>query len=648
MKKKSRKLPHRVHRAQTLRNAEHFREHKKGIPEWFKNSDDSYTRYEDSNEEDLTGAQILLSINKKEICCLDFGGSPANAIIEYLPHYGSPDAATHGKELKKKSVSGGHGSGGKYYALSQFKECKIINYYLGKLTVLRINRIGEYVDIEDKKATPWEAIKEAGLDEWYYFEKQNRDLFDKISTGKLNFFCWRGIGPKDKKPISSRRKVELLLSSISNHPQSRSALKARKVDAIFEGKLLWPGIKPEEPEIDEEFGIKEFALQNKIGGHKFNTYFNSTLKISLSKKPLTGEKSSLNILEIDAHGKNIAYYDLPSFMLDKSLSKSLMAHIDCPELKEYNRVSEDRVHLIEGGVTDLFLNWCRSKVKEVLDELKDKERKVEEKTQLNELRNFLDTITEEISELLEEDNILKPKFSTKGESEAEVEAPTTKEGFGSDGKIKKKGGGKRKGKEKRRDKSESTKGKSRLKILLSNHDSDPLNPGQIYNMIERQPVLEQRVQDVDYGIWWLNTQKRYIRKLNIEKNPELARIFILFVTKEIVLSHRTRRKFKEQERYDPDGLEELNFDLIDNIFSKVVDRLGIEIAPDTSMAKKIRNSIKEKKMFTIQDIAEETGCDVATLHSFISNSSNHVHDHYKIRKKKLNGKGKIINIYVRK
>jgi len=53
-----------------------------------------------------------------------------------------------------------------------------------------------------------------------------------------------------------------------------------------------------------------------------------------------GDKSSLNILEIDAFQKNIAYYNIPDLMLDKSLSKSLIAYVDCPELKkDYNCVS---------------------------------------------------------------------------------------------------------------------------------------------------------------------------------------------------------------------------------------------------------------------------------------------------------------------
>jgi len=653
MNRKSRKIDFKVHRDYIKREAQHFKDHKKGLPEWIKNSDDSYTRQEDKEGKDLEKAKILLNLDKKQIVCLDFGGTEFKKIEKHLFYWGDPKAATQGEELKKKMVSGGHGNGGKYYALAEFEKCKIINYYKGKLSVFVIEEDQDYIEIEDEEASPWEAIKEAGLNEWYYFEKQNKELFEKLCKGDLNFFCWKGVKPKDKTILSNKRKLQLLLSSISNHPQSRSALRSRSVDALYEGRLLWPEMSPEEADIDESFGIKEFALPNEIEGYKFNKSLNSVLRVALSKKPLTGEKSSLNILEIDAFEKNIAYYPLPDLMLDKGLSKSLVANIDCPELKEYNCVSNDRVNLIENEIALLFLNWCRSKIREVLEELADKEKKKEEKTQLNELRSFLDTITEEISELLEEDNIIKPKFSAKGDSKAVVDVPTEKDGFGGDGKIKDKGDGKRKGgKERKEDNVENKKGKSKLRILLSNHDEDPLNPGQTYNMVERQQVLEQRVQDVEYGIWWLNTQKRYIRKLNIEKSPELTRIFILFITKEIILSHRTRRKFKEQERYDPDGLEEMNFDLIDNIFSKVVDRLGIEISSNQNMAETIRNAINNKDKFTVSEISQETGADPLAIHAFISNPGNHVHENYKTEKEKINGQGRgksgIINVYVRK
>jgi len=641
----SRKLPQRVHRQYLLKEAEHFKDHKKGIPEWLKNSDDSYIRLEEKEKINYSNIPIIINFSKKEISCVDFGGATSEDMIEHIPYYGSPEASTLGGSVGHKKVSGGHGNGGKYYALSQFKEVKIISFFKGKLTILRLDKEGDYVELEDDPATSWQAIREVGIDKWGYFE-EIAPIIERLNKGELGLFCWKGIGPKEKKQIINKRILSRVISSICNHPQSRSALRTRRVDALYEGNVIWPSMKPEEVEVDESFGYREFSLPNKIEGYEFNKHFNSTLKIVLSKTTLNGEKSSLNILEIDSFNRNIAYYNIPALMLDKGLSKSLAAHIDCPELKEYNCVSNDRVNLIENEVTNLFLNWCKSKIKEVLEELTNKEKKKQEKKNLDELGGFLQDLVDEVSDLLEEDNLLKPVFNKEGSDKAKVDVPTEKPGFGGEGKIGKTGGGKRKGgTENKEGSTEHKKSKSKLKILLSNHDEDPLNPGHLYEMIERQPVLFQRVEDVDYGIWWINSQKRYIRKIKI-KDPG-AMPFYFFLVKEIVLSHRTRRRFKEQERFDPDGLEELNFDLIDDIFNKTAERLGIELSVDESVAEKIRNSIKDRKKFTAAEIADDTGASVMAVHAFIGNSSNHVYDNFDL-KKEVNKKGRTINTYIKK
>ena len=648
---KPKKLNQRVHRQLLLREAQHFRDHKKGLPEWLKNSDDSYTRYEDSEEKDLSGAPILINFSKKEIICLDFGGADHKKVLEHLPYWGSPDAATQGEKLKNKMVSGGHGNGGKYYALAQFKECKIINYYDKKLTILTIKEDGEYIDIQEEEKTPWEVIRLLGLNEWDYFEKENRDLFNKINEGEVNLFYWKGINPKDKIPISNKRGLQLLLSSISLHPQARSALKSRSVTALFSGNLLWREIKPDEAEIDESFGVREFPLPNKLGNYTFNKHFNSTLKVQLSKNQLSGEKSSLNILEIEAFGKNIAYYDIPSLMIDKGMSKSLVAHIDCPELKEYNCVSNDRVYLIEGlEVTSLFREWCKSRIREVLEELTNKEKQKEEREHLSALRNFLDVVTEEISDLLEEDNLLKPTFSKLGKENAKVKVKTDEPGFGGDGKGGKNKDGKRKGKEEiKEDKSENKKGKDKIKILISNKDEDPLNPGKTFPMSDdpRYDILHQRVEDIDYGIWWINSQKRYIKKMDI-RDPS-AYPFYFFLVKEIVLSHRLRKLQKERSEIMPDDIERINFKLIDEIFNKIVGRLGLDLSTNKSNAEKLREAIKGKERFTINEISEQTGIEPAHIHMFVRNDGNHVMENYKIVKEKIKEqKGGPVNVYVQK
>lgn len=571
----------KVHRGYILKEAQHFKDHKKGVPEWLKNSDDSYIRQEDSGEVNSSDSSILLNFGRKEVMCLDFGGVEHGKLIEHLPYYGSPDAATHGEKSKNGKVSGGHGNGGKYYALSQFEKCEVINYYDKKLTILTLSEDKDYINIQERTISPREIIHLLGLDYWKYFEKHEKDLLNKIINGDLNLFAWRGASPEDANTISNRRSLLSVLSSISRHPQARPVLKSRNVTALLEGDLLWRNIEPHKEDIDENFAVKKFPLPERMGNYRFNTKFGSVLEIKLSKKPLTGEKSSLNVLEIDAFGKNIALYHIPSLVAYEGMSNCLMAHIDCPELKEYNCVSNDRTHLIEGPETSLFERWCRERIRDVLEELGEREKQNEERKHLGELRNFLDNVTDEISDLLEEDDLMNAGFSKSGKENAEVKVRADELGSRKDREdVSDKEDG-------RENNDEIKKDKGKIKILISNKDRDPLNPERTFPMGDgpRWQILHQRPEDVDRGIWWINSQKKYIKDIDI-RSPS-AYPFYLFLVKEIILSHRLRKLQKEKSEITPDDIEGENFKLIDEIFNRVARRLGLDLSTNKSNMGKV-------------------------------------------------------------
>ncbi|MDE2217317.1 MAG: hypothetical protein KGJ87_09195, partial [Planctomycetota bacterium] len=619
---KPRKLAQRVAREYLVREAEYFRDHKKGIPEWIKNSDDSYTRHEEFDSEDFTGLPIIVNFEKDEVFCLDFGGAKAEDMIEHIPFYGSSKASTFGKIMKNRSVSGGHGNGGKYYGLAQFKECRMINYNEGKLTVMVIKKDGDYVEVEEQECRPEDALLKYGVGYnkngwWKYLEYNRREIFASMKDGKLNFFCWKGIGVKDRKVISGVRNVSKIVQEIALNPQARSALRTRTVDILYQGKLFFPALKPEQVETDKSFGVREFVLPNQLGDYTFNKTRTSILQVQLSMSPLTGDKAPLNILDVDANGKSIAYYELPYFTLEKGISRNLIAVIDCPELKEYNCISNDRAKLIPNSVTNLFLAWCKEKIEEVIQEIMDKEKQKEEKRDLEELSGFLDEITSEISDLLEQEDLLKYKYDNKGSEINPVMTPTGESGYGGDNKIKVKGGGKRTGRLEEKEKpSSEKKSHSQLRIRLSNFDDDPLNPGKTFDMIERQDVLYQRPEDVTHGIWWINTQKSYTKKL--KKIDEPATLpFYSFLVKEIVFSQRARKRFDEQMQFDPDGLEELNYGLIDQIFNRIIPKLGYELVLGQSISDKIYLGIKGQKQFTIPELAEKLEINPSYIHMYL-------------------------------
>ena len=192
--------------------------------------------------------------------------------------------------------------------------------------------------------------------------------------------------------------------------------------------------------------------------------------------------------------------------------------------------------------------------------------------------------------------------------------------------------------------SEETKSKSLLRILVSNIEEDPLNQGKTYDMIERQPVLYQRAEDVKYGIWWINSQKEYVRKLKIRDPASMP--FFFFLTKEIIFTHRCRVRFKEQEHFDPDGLEELSFDLIDQIFNRIVPKLGYTLG-EINVTERILTAIKNRQQFTVPELSQELKIDPVAIHVFL-NTHNFVKDNFQIRKISEGGRGNLTNLYIRR
>ncbi len=634
------KLQMRVHRQYILNEAEHFRDHKKGIPEWIKNSDDSYVRHEDEEGNDYSKLPIILNFGKSEIICLDFGGADGDRVVEHVPHYGSPDAAKQGGKLKRE-VSGGHGNGGKYYGLSQFEECQVIDYYKGKLTMLTLKKSGDEINYKNEKVDPKWLVKFLLLDSWTYFYQQKR-LLDAISNGKLNVFCWRGLKPKEK--VYDKREINKVLQAVSKNSQARAALNTRIIDVLSNGKLFYHELRPVKIELDPTISPREFIFPNQLGKYTFNKVKTSVLKVSFSKEPLTGESASLNILEIFSNGKPIAFYNISTMLIDKGISRTMYAEIDCPELKEYSCVSNDRERLVDNEPANFFLGWCRSKLQEVLSEQTDKEMVKEQNKNLDKVSEFIDEVVKDLEDILDEE-VLEQTYDEKSDKTAAVLAPTDEVGgFGTEHKIRKKGGGKRKGKlAEKEDKASEKPKKGQIKVFISNHHEDPLNPGKKYDMLEKQPVLYQRPEDVSHGYWWINSQKEYLRKMKIEQPA--ARAVYCFLIKEVFLSSTFRKTYQE-DGVDPDGFDDMDFGLIDRIFNKVVKRLGIDISEE-NLAEKVRQAIKTRDKFTVPQLSEELGIDPMYITLILENAKEEVEKMFNVEKGKSEG-GRWVKIYIKR
>ena len=638
MKINGKGLPFRAHRDMIIRMSKQFQDHKKGVPEWLKNANDSYFRYE-QKEENYPKLPIILNFSKNEVYCLDFGGADGEIIKEYGLNYGDPTASQQGQNLL--GGEGGHGNGGKYYGLAQFDNCELLMYYGGKFSKFVINDERDYEIDLNVKISPESALRKTGILNWDYW-KNDSTLLKQIQNKKLGFFCWKGIKPKDTKKITNKNSFFKLINSITYNKQALNTIRERQVIILRNDRLIFDDLELPAIEIDKKFEDGwTFDLPDEILGQRFNKQEKTKLVINVSSKTLTNDLSDLNCLDIGSKTQILASYNIPNLTGNRGIAKSLYATITCPELKEYKCVDNDRIHLIDNELSNAFISWCRKRILGVIEEIEQLEKKETDEKELKKVGNFLNEIMEAVSDLLEEEDLIKLQQTKNSDTTEILETPSGKnKGYGNKNKkIKKKGGGKRNGSpEENEVPVEQKKGKNKIQILLSGIDNDP-RTGQKVELSERHSVLIQRPEDIDYGIWWLNTSKKYLSNFK-EKNSRTAP-FYMFIVKEVVFSQRSRKKFSSKT-FNPDDVDELNFDLIDMIFSRVTEKLGLDISETgDNISEKVRKFILDKDEFYIKDITRKFNITDAFVHTILSQNKKLLDENFVIEKEG------ITNHYVR-
>lgn len=628
----------KVDRSLIIRQSKQFFDHKKGIPEWLKNSNDSYIRFENQGT-DCSKLPIILYFTNNSLFCLDFGGADGEYIQKRGFNYGDPGSANCNQKFK--NVEGGHGNGGKYYAISQFEKTYLQMYFKGKYSEFIITKDNDYPVEINKVMSPEDAFNKINLNlKSNEFSKivnsLDYDIFEELYSGKHGFFCWKGINPEDKSKFD-RYSFDKLINSIVSNKQSKNTIKNRQVIVIhgnkFFNKLELPSIVE-----DPDKGPWKFKLPDNFQNKKFNKKGDSYLIVKFSYDKLTGDFADLNCLDIYSNNKSIGYYNLPIFLGNKGTAKNLFAEIDCPELEEYGCVDNDRTNLIDNELSGEFLNFCRNSIFKVISEVDESERKETDIKKFKDVSQLLNKIMDKLSDILEEPDLMNYVENKEGHILKNIDvASNNLDGFGSsENKIIEKGGGKRKGGlEKKEVNTNPKKSKNKSKILLSNFDPDPFNSDVTYDLTERDHLLSQRPEDVDYGYWWLNTQKKYMSYFK-EKNQKTTS-FYLFIVKEVVFCQKSRKEFKT-DIYNPDSVEALNFDLIDTIFSRVVDDLNLDFSDNKS--KEILEYILEQDSFYINDIANNLNCDEGYVNIVISNNKDTIKSYFK--KIKENNKNKYI------
>jgi len=498
--------------------------HEKGLAEWLKNSVDAYRRAGTSDRDQHIIFRFTDGTNSSPsvIECIDFVGMELLDIEKAFKWWGDPDAAKRGQRIK---VFGGHGNGGKFYMRQMFQQSYFVTYSGGKINVFGFNENRKYGfadGYKDKKVPLSEAFKVAGIDKSIIPNVVLRQL----EHGETGFTVVKGIRPK--KVVGKSLPVFRICDKLKYHPQARSPLKFSNVSVLHNGKILTNGLRMEEIEPLEGFeGPFFFEIPDEIdpasdgeSGKKISMfdkrYGKGSLILKTSSLPFGrgGRKPELNCVDIVGEIGVIASYNMQQigFLRYFPQAQYIYGECSCPILEdpEYDCVQNDRERLVENERTQALLQWIARTIDEVAGKIADKEAKKEEEKNIK--------ATDEFNQIL---NKWKNQFMSKLFAEV-LGGPgkgASTGGFGDDGS----GGGK---KEKSDEKGgigsgagegggqgdEKKKG-SRAPLVLLSGQEDPELPGFPVTFSDRHFTVEQRQQDVDRGIYWINLEKPMAKKI---------------------------------------------------------------------------------------------------------------------------------------
>lgn len=491
-------------------------DHIKGLGEWIKNSVDAYRWDITPDENQHIVLRFADGQNESAVFeCIDFVGMTQNKIIKALKRWGDPEAAKFGK--KDLKVYGGHGNGGKFYMREMFEESYFVTYRDGKLNIFGFSknkRYGFARGYENLSVSPSEALKIAKLENLIL----PVDIKKNIISGKTGFTVIRGIRPNNMKNMV---RVRWICSRLKNHSQVRRLLGHIPVTVIYNEQVVFNPLKPEplpplpgfeniEPAIaPRRLNIKDSdgdLINVEIASKK---YPSGVLKLYTSNVAMdAGNKyGELNRIDIIGALGVVASYRIQELSSAGFLPQLVFIYGECEcqslEDPEADCVQNDRTKLVENDLTKALLEWIGEQVKNLSESISEKERKEQERSQrqLSSLyNNFLDNWKNKFMSRVFSKILVGPGEGLGGGNGIGGSLGTIGSGTGNSGKS---GGG-------QGDKSgggdTEKKGSKFPQVLLSAHDPDPMSPtGETLILDPRHGAIWQRPQDVDEGIYWINT-----------------------------------------------------------------------------------------------------------------------------------------------
>lgn len=570
-------------------------DHAKGLAEWMKNSADAYSTTTDTNDsEQYIVLRFRVGRPKRNSVfeCIDFVGMTKENIDEALKVWGLTTAAKRGKDV---ATFGGHGNGGKFYMRQMFDRAHFITFRSGKLNIFGFDeekRYGYAAGFQEVEMELADAIEHARLDGL----KIPQEVWDRWNAEPENagFTVVRGEGP-DR--FRGRSTVQSILERLRVHPQSRRILRHNPV-IYLRDKDEW-GERLELPQIEPRAGFEEprvipLPATLDIDGEELDLAAVSggkgALTLYTSAVPLTrtSDLAAMNTIDVLGAVGCIGSYRMHElgFMRFAPETEFMYGEVEAVflENEEYGSVSNDREKLVENELTVAVLEWVRQQVDAFASEIAEKRSSQKKKQDLkmsalfNQLldrwkNRFMAKLT---GELFGGSGIGDSWGGTgggggggddagKGDAEGSGEGSNAGDEGGKDdggGAGENEGGG--------GEGIERKAGPRFPMVLLSGYDQDPLSEtGEVWQCDERHPPIYQRPEDVQAGLYWINTSRAFASKLLTVHGAEHVRwreyLFQRYV--EIIL----KQSVYELAKQDPEMTADKIDGLIDNVTSRVHD-----------------------------------------------------------------------------
>ena len=559
--------------------------HAKGLAEWMKNSADAYsttTGVKDAEQFILLRFKQANPKKHSVFECVDFVGMTKDNIDTALKVWGSATAAKRGTNLP---TFGGHGNGGKFYMRQMFGTSRFITFRGGLLNVFGFNskkKYGYAKGLENVSMTLDEALAFADID-GLDVPKNVRARW-KSSKKAAGFTVVRGDQPGR---FSGSATISSILERLQIHPQARRLLTHKQVIVVNYGspwgeRLTMPEIMPRAGfERPREIPVpKKFSYDGLT--HDLRGKFPSAkLVLKTSDQPLSraaGELAALNSIDIMGEIGCIGSYRIHElgYLRYGPESEFIYGECECPRLEDetLDCVKNDREKLVPNDLTAALLEWIRQQVDTLSEEMAEKRRNEKKSRDLREsslfnqlLDKWKNTFMTRMHAEIFGGSGIGGSFGGAGGGSASGGAGGN-DGNGGGGRSEKGGEGEGQG---GGSGDKVKKGPRFPRVLLSGEDRDPLDnhATEPFECDERHPPVYQRPEDIEHGIYWINTSKPLANKIMDQYGAKSPRwreyLFQRYV--DIIFKQSIYELGKREPNLSPDKVDTL----VDEVTSRVHD-----------------------------------------------------------------------------